>query len=613
MKTMRLLPLLLVALAPLLAGWTFLGDNILGHSYDYVTVRAPSNNDVLMYRSSDGKWIAGASSSALADASTSAKGVTKLDTAPASATNPIAVGVNSVLLNPTPGTVGTIIVSNGAGYGATLQGAANTLLHGTGATTPTFSQLVNADVAAGAAIVYSKLSLATSIVIGDLAAALSARIAPVPATAGEVVVGTGTGYTATLQGAANTLLHGVGAGTPTWSQLVNADVAAGAAIVYSKLSLATSIVIGDLAAALSARIPPVPATAGEVVVGTGTGYTATAQGAANTLLHGVGAGTPTWSKVVAGDVTAATLTATEMATSVTNRLNLAPSTVGNIPVDAGSATPYTFIDGSDADTTKALFATGAAASPAFRNLGATDIDELLASSDLTDFSAAKSGTGTSALSNTAPVVTDQVIVTGQSGNPGTFIAGSYSYDTTQKSFHDSIAAGVLQRGGVYSVQTADSSAITAASEVAFDTLPTAFPANSLTVKRVIRWRAKYLVTTSGAPTFTMKWKLGTTVIADSGGSWSTANGVTNGMYIVLGECTIRTIGGSGTYDSNVQLIQDNLGSVASSAPGFGGPTDRFGSPAANIDTTASQQLTDTWTWSTTSQTIKRTSLVVEVW
>lgn len=96
----------------------------------------------------------------------------------------------SVLSNPMT-TTGDIIVGGSAGAATRLAiGATGTVLHG--GTTPSYSAVVNADVGAGAGIVYSKLALTGGI--------------------------------------------------------VNADISASAAIVYSKLSLATSIVNGDISA-----------------------------------------------------------------------------------------------------------------------------------------------------------------------------------------------------------------------------------------------------------------------------------------------------------------------------------------------------------------------------
>jgi hypothetical protein len=75
------------------------------------------------------------------------------------------------------------------------------------------SSIVNADVAAGAAIAYSKLNLSNSIVNGDIAA--------------------GANIAYSKLNLANSI--------------VNADVAAGANIAYSKLNLANSIVNADIA------------------------------------------------------------------------------------------------------------------------------------------------------------------------------------------------------------------------------------------------------------------------------------------------------------------------------------------------------------------------------
>jgi hypothetical protein len=75
------------------------------------------------------------------------------------------------------------------------------------------SSIVNADVAAGAAIAYSKLNLSNSIVNGDIAA--------------------GANIAYSKLNLANSI--------------VDADVAAGANIAYSKLNLANSIVNADIA------------------------------------------------------------------------------------------------------------------------------------------------------------------------------------------------------------------------------------------------------------------------------------------------------------------------------------------------------------------------------
>lgn len=65
-----------------------------------VIITTPVNGNGLTYNGTN--WVN--SSTATADASTTVKGVTKLDTAPASPTSPIAIGVNSALLTTNSGT-----------------------------------------------------------------------------------------------------------------------------------------------------------------------------------------------------------------------------------------------------------------------------------------------------------------------------------------------------------------------------------------------------------------------------------------------------------------------------------------------------------------------------
>src|SRR6266699_2614727 len=62
-----------------------------------------------------------------------------------------------------------LLIGNGASA-VTLSsvGATNTVLHGNSGADPTYSDIVNADIDAAAAIAYSKLSLSNSIVNADV-------------------------------------------------------------------------------------------------------------------------------------------------------------------------------------------------------------------------------------------------------------------------------------------------------------------------------------------------------------------------------------------------------------------------------------------------------------
>jgi hypothetical protein len=385
--------------------WVDLVNNFLGIGLTPPT--SYTNGYVWMYDSATGKYVLGSASGAIADASTTVKGVTKLSVAPASASNPIAVGDNDTRNNPLPaaGTRGNIPVVNAGGtaYTGIDEGTANDqALFSLGANTPgAFRAIVATDIdelltveqlsdvtitglaandvlarngagawvnvawagdmtatvsgntytatlantavtpgsytntnltvdskgritaatsgSGGSALtiregatnidtavttiimnagqfnaeqvssgVVNLMLLPAGVTITSLGADVTPRLAADPAgNANEVVVVNtgGTGHTTVGPGTTTTVLHGNAAGAPSYGE----------------------IVVGDLAAALSARLPPTPATNGAVVIDTGAGYTVTAQGAANTVLHGVGAGTPTFSAIVSADITNGTI------------------------------------------------------------------------------------------------------------------------------------------------------------------------------------------------------------------------------------------------------------------------------------------------------------------
>lgn len=524
--------------------WDDLVTNLFGKRLDPTTFRSPVNGYTPVFDAASKSWKAQAAGvGSTPTASTTVTGITALSVDPSPIGAPVALGVNdsrvpaavaananklavvntgatgltyvgpgtttTVLhgnaagaasyaavtasdadttitnrLNPTPATQGTIPIDAGAGaYTRTAQGAANTLLHGVGAGTPTFS----------------------SVVVGDLAAALSSRVPPTPATNGAVVIDTGAAYTVTAQGAANTLLHGVGAGTPTFSQILNADVAAGAAIVYTKLSLATSIVVGDLAAALSARIAPVPATNGALVVDTGAAYTVTAQGAANTVLHGVGAGTPTFSSIVNADINAAAaITGGKLASLPDNIVNVTGATDQTITPTGNQLV--------------------LAASKSFK-------------------------------------------VTGQSGDPTGFSVGGIGYDTTKKGFRRKTDAGSGGMSGLLSSSTASSTAIAnTVTPTNFDVNFT-MPANTFTAGKTIRYTATCVYSTTGSPSCQVRLMAGTTLLLDAGAGNVLVTGAANRTIRFSGEIVCRTIGNPGTFVSSLDYRGNTSNTVAFSSNG----------------------------------------------
>ena len=127
-------------------------------------------------------------------------------------------------------------------------GATTGLLHGGAGATPTWSLLVDADVAAGAAIAYSKLALTGSVTNSDLAGGIT--YAKLSLSAGDIPYSK-----LTLTGS-----------------VVNADVAASAAIAYSKLALTGGVVDGDISASAAVALSKLAAvTASRALVSDGSG------------------------------------------------------------------------------------------------------------------------------------------------------------------------------------------------------------------------------------------------------------------------------------------------------------------------------------------------------
>jgi len=107
--------------------------------------------------------------------------------------------------------------------------------------------IVNGDIASGAAIAYSKLALTGAILNADLAGSIAYSKLSLTGSilnadlAGSIAASkiTGTAITAADSGTVTSTM--IADGT-----IVNADISASAAIAYSKLNLASSIVTGDI-------------------------------------------------------------------------------------------------------------------------------------------------------------------------------------------------------------------------------------------------------------------------------------------------------------------------------------------------------------------------------
>lgn len=180
---------------------------------------------------------------------------------------------------------GTCTSFNLTGAQFANQGTTTTVLHGNAAGNPAFSAVVSAD-----------MNITTTTCTNQFLTAISAT-------------GTGTCTTATLagaqfanQGTTTTLLHGNGAGNPSFGQIVSAD-----------MNITTTSCTNQFLTAISAT-------------GTGTCTTDTLasaqhanQGTTTTVLHGNGAGNPSFAAVdLSADVTGALATGTVPISQVTS-------------------------------------------------------------------------------------------------------------------------------------------------------------------------------------------------------------------------------------------------------------------------------------------------------
>lgn len=122
------------------------------------------------------------------------------------------------------------------------------------------NSIVNADIAAGAAIAYAKLALANSIVDADINAAAAIAYSKLNLT--NSIVNADIAAAAAIAYSKLNLTNSI----------LNADINASAAIAYTKLNLTGSIVNADIAAAANiARSKLNAGTANRVVVNDGSG------------------------------------------------------------------------------------------------------------------------------------------------------------------------------------------------------------------------------------------------------------------------------------------------------------------------------------------------------
>ena len=143
------------------------------------------------------------------------------------------------------------------------QGTTVTLLHGNAAGNPSWAAVVSAD-----------LNITTTSCTNQFVTAISSG------AVGTCSTVTLAGAQFANQGTTTTLLHGNAAGNPSWTAIVSAD-----------LNLTTTTCTNQFVSALSA------AAAGTCTTSTLAGAQHANQGTTTTVLHGNGAGNPSWAAV----------------------------------------------------------------------------------------------------------------------------------------------------------------------------------------------------------------------------------------------------------------------------------------------------------------------------
>lgn len=141
-----------------------------------------------------------------------------------------------------------------------------------------------------------------------------------------------------------------------------------------------------------------------------------------------------------------------------------------------------------------------------------------------------------------------VKMAGIAGNPSSLANGDYWYNTTQKSHRFRSTAGTQGLVGLLYTNTAVSAAVVSTTtETNFDKT-FSIPANAPTVGKKLWVRAYGLHSTSGAPTLTLRFKLGSTVIVTSG-AITTGSGASNRLWSVDLMLTFISVGATGTVEA----------------------------------------------------------------
>lgn len=191
--------------------------------------------------------------------------------------------------------------------------------------------LTNSNIAAGAAIAYSKLALTNSIVNADINASAAIAYSKLNLSASIVNADVAAGAAIAYSKLALT------------NSIVNADINASAAIAYSKLNLAGSIVNADIAtAAAIARSKLASGTSNRIIVNDGAGVLSDAAAiTAGRALISDANGIPTHSTVTATELGYSSGVTSSIQTQINSKISLSEKGANNgvATLDAGGKIP----------------------------------------------------------------------------------------------------------------------------------------------------------------------------------------------------------------------------------------------------------------------------------
>jgi hypothetical protein len=205
-------------------------------------------------------------------------------------------------------------------------------------------------------------------------------------------------------------------------------------------------------------------------------------------------------------------------------------------------------------------------------------------------------------------LTGHLRMDGIAGDPEAPTAGDHWYTTVHKSHRLQSTIGTLGLAGLLANQvvilTGDTIASTAV-ETNFTSTMLA-PANSLTVGKLVRIRARGTHGTTGTPTLIFKVRAGATNLCTSA-AITTGSGVAGKMWRVECDLVVTAIGASGAIEAQ------GLAQVATSTTATT-TAEMVNAATITVDTTTSLslQVTATWSASSSSNTITMRQFTVEV-